>query len=51
MLATNLRKIDGIMTRLEGKRIFIYYFKPKVLNDTTELSEDIKIQSKVSYTR
>lgn len=51
LLATDLKKCNGIMTRLDGKRLFIYYFKSKVDKDNIELSENTKVQSKISYMR
>ena len=47
----HLRKMNGIMTRLDGKKLYIYYHKPKIGKDETEISPETKIPTKVSFMR
>ena len=46
-----LRKMEGIQTRNEGRKIYFYYFKPKIGKDESEISPDFKIPTKISYMR
>mgnify|MGYP001605316304 CR=1 FL=1 len=50
-LSVLLRKMDGIQTRHEGKIIYFYYHKPKISKDEVELSDNVKIPTKVSFMR
>ena len=50
-ILSRLKKMQGINSRLEGKRKFYYYHKPKVGKDETEIIPETKIPTKVSFMR
>lgn len=48
-ISVELRKMQGIQTRLEGRQLFFYYYKPKIDKDNTEISPEIKVPTKFSF--
>jgi len=50
VISQELRKREGIETRLEGKRLYLYYFKTKNNQDNlTEIALETKIPTKISF--
>ena len=45
----DLRVMDGIQTRNDGRKIYFYYHKPKISKDEVELSEGTKIPQKFTF--
>ena len=49
VLSVELRKKEGIQSRKEGKMLYMYYFKPKIGDDESEISPEVKIPTRVSF--